>query len=182
MSAQGLALGLCLTVCFASAAALAQGTGRLSAVVHDTSHGGIPGAAIRLTLAGGQEVVLAAQTSSDGGFTLSGVPPSLYDLRVEKTGFTARVFRSVKIDAARETTLPNILLDISPVAEVVEVKARAQTVQTANAEVSVTLSAEQIQRLPVLDRNVLSLIDTQAGVASYYPTHTMINGQRTAFT
>ena len=83
MSAQGLALGLCLTVCFASAAALAQGTGRLRAVVHDTSHGGIPGAAIRLTLAGGQEVVLAAQTSSDGGFTLSGVPPSLYDLRVD---------------------------------------------------------------------------------------------------
>ncbi|MBM3801726.1 MAG: helix-turn-helix domain-containing protein, partial [Acidimicrobiia bacterium] len=169
-------------VCSVAVSVSAQGTGRLSAIVHDASRSSIPNAAIRLTLAGGQDSVLAAESSSDGGFTLSGAPPGVYDLRIEKAGFTARVLRSVKIDAARETTLPTILLDINPVAEVVEVKAREQTVQTANAEVSATLSTEQIQRLPVLDRNVLSLIDTQAGTASYHPSHTMINGQRTAFT
>jgi len=160
----------------------AQGTGRLSSVVQDASRSGVPNAAIRLTLAGGRETVLASETSRDGGFTLVGVPPGLYDLQVQKSGFTTRTFRGVKIDPSRETTLPPILLQVSPLSEVVEVKARELTVQTSNAEVASTLSAEQIQRLPVLDRNVLSLIDTQAGTASYHPGHTMINGQRTAFT
>jgi hypothetical protein len=161
---------------------IAQGTGRLSSVVLDASRSGIPGTAIRLTLGGGHETVLASETSRDGAFAMIGVPPGLFDLQIEKPGFTTRTFRGVKIDPARETTLPPILLELSPVVEVVEVKARELTVQTANAEVSVTLSGEQIQRLPVLDRNVLTLIDTQAGTASYYPSHTMINGQRTAFT
>lgn len=160
----------------------AQGTGRLSSVVQDASRSGVSNAAIRLTLAGGRETVLASETSRDGGFTLVGVPPGLFDLQVQKPGFTTQTFRGVKVDPSRETTLPPILLQVSPLAEMVEVKARELTVQTGNAEVSSTLSAEQIQRLPVLDRNVLSLIDTQAGTASYHSNHTMINGQRTAFT
>ncbi|MCI0622397.1 MAG: carboxypeptidase-like regulatory domain-containing protein [Acidobacteria bacterium] len=182
MSTRRRAAFFFLAVWLISRPLFAQGTGRLSSVVQDTSRSGVPNAAIRLTLAGGRETVLASETSRDGGFTLVGVPVGLFDLQVQKPGFTSRTFRGVKIDPSRETTLPPILLQLSPLSEVVEVEARDLTVQTGNAEVSTTLSAEQIQRLPVLDRNVLSLIVTQAGTASYHPGHTMINGQRTAFT
>lgn len=116
----------------------AQGTGRLSSVVQDGSRSGVPNAAIRLTLAGGRETVLASETSRDGGFTLAGVPAGIFDLQVQKTGFTTRTFRGVKIDPSRETTLPPILLEVSALAEVVEVKTRELTVQTGNAEVSST--------------------------------------------
>ena len=53
--------------------------------------------------------------------------------------------------------------------------------QTGNAEISSTVSTEQVRRLPVLDRDPLSLIQTQAGVTFNGRANTVINGQRTSY-
>jgi outer membrane receptor protein involved in Fe transport len=48
----------------------------------------------------------------------------------------------------------------------VEVTEGADTVQTTSTEISTTITADQIRRLPVGDRNPLGFIATQAGVSS----------------
>ena len=64
------------------------------------------------------------------------------------------------------------------------VTAGLETVQTTSPELSTTVTAAQIERLPVGDRNPLEFISTQAGVspgnANGYETD--INGQRSSFT
>src|SRR4029077_4821248 len=55
-----------------------------------------------------------------------------------------------------------------------------QTVQTQNAEVSSTITNEQVRRLPMLDRDPVALIATQAGVSSNVDD-IVINGTRSSF-
>src|SRR5438045_1861888 len=61
------------------------------------------------------------------------------------------------------------------------VSAQIQGVNISNAEVSNTIGAEQVKNLPLLDRDVLGLIQTQPGVVSSGNSDTVINGLRTSY-
>src|SRR5262249_12387406 len=58
----------------------------------------------------------------------------------------------------------------------VEVNAPLQTVQTGSADVATTITTEQIRRLPTIDRIVVPVAETQAGVGGAG----VINGQRSS--
>ncbi len=158
----------------------AQVTGRLTGSVTDVTGGVVPGASISVFLPGGSAPVLTTVTTSDGLFNLAAVRPEFYDLVVEARGFRRTTLRQVKVDPARETALPPIVLEVQAVAEVVEVTSGRELLQTSNAEVATTVTQEQVRRLPLLNRNPLSLILTQAGVTNGRG-NTVINGQRTSY-
>ncbi len=105
----------------------------------------------------------------------------LYDLHVEMSGFRKTILRQVKVDPGVELAVQPIQLELSAVAEVVEVHAQATGVQTANAEISVTVTNLQITRLPSLNRSPLAFIAIQAGVGGNGRTNTTINGLRPSF-
>jgi len=158
----------------------AQVTGRLTGRVVDTSGAGIPGVEVTLLLAGQSRPILTAVTTSDGLFSLSGVRPEIYDVMVEAKGFRKQKVRSVKIDPASEVSLPAIDLEVGAVTETVEVSASVQRVQTGNAEITTTITNEQLSKLPTLDRNPMLLVRTQVGVTNGRSA-TIMNGQRTSF-
>lgn len=158
----------------------AQVAGRLTGSVSDGTGAVLPGAAIDVFLAGGHKPVLTAKTTAEGLFTLVGVRPGAYDLTVDAPGFLKYVLRGLQVDAARETVVPAIKLELAAVSQSVDVSASSQTVQTSNVEISTTVTNEQVHRLPVLDRDPLSLITTQAGVSVNANSPTVINGQRTS--
>ncbi|MBI4874024.1 MAG: carboxypeptidase regulatory-like domain-containing protein, partial [Acidobacteria bacterium] len=166
-----------------AATATAQVAGRLSGSVLDSSGAAVPGAKISVFLAGGAQAVLTAQTTSEGLFSVAGVRPEFYDLTVEARGFVNYTLRRVKVDPARETAIPPLRLELAAVRQTLEVSAAAESVQTSNAEISSTVTNEQVRRLPMLDRGPLALITTQPGVT--YNGHpdaaTTINGQRTSY-
>jgi hypothetical protein len=157
----------------------AQVAGRISGSVVDQLGAAVPGARVSLLLPAGTAPVLVATTTTEGLFNLTGVRPDLYDLVIEASGFQKYTTQGVKIDPARETALQVITLSPETVTIRVQVVASVPRVQTANAEVTTTLTNEQVRRLPVLDRYPLSLIKTQAGVSAG-PGPTVINGQRTS--
>ncbi len=174
----------------------AQVAGRLTGSVVDPEGQAVPSATIRLMLPEGTAPMLATVTTTDGIFNLTAVRPDFYDLVVEAPGFQTYILRSIKVDPALETSLPAISLlfgtatfrvvvtapaGSEPTPNTVEVTARAQNVQLANAEVTTTITNEQVRRLPVLDRQTLLLTRTQAGVNTSGDT-TVINGQRTSST
>jgi hypothetical protein len=158
----------------------AQDTGRLAGSVVDPTGSAVPAARVELYLPGGGSPVLAGQTTAEGLFSFISVRPGSYDLTVEAAGFRKQTLRAVKIDPGRETSLAPIRLELGALTEVVEVTGIAQGVQTTNAEISTSVTNEQVRRLPLINRSPLALIQTQAGV-TLGRGNTVINGQRTSF-
>lgn len=147
--------------------ASAQVTGRLTGSVYDPSGAVIPKATVSLLLHGGKRPLLGTATGSDGAFVIDQIRPELYDLMIESGGFRSLKIENLKIDPNRTTDLPQLKLQVAPTATfTVEVTEGADTVQTTSTEISTTITADQIRRLPVGDRNPLGFIATQAGVAS----------------
>ena len=159
----------------------AQFSGRLTGAVVDATGASVPGAEVDLTLAGGKKALLTAKTSSDGLYHFIGVRPAEYDLSVAAQGFVKATLRRIVVDAARETSVPDIKLTVASVTSSVDVSADVQGVETSTAEVSGTVSMEEIRSLPIIDRDVLSVLQTQPGVAFNGNSDTVINGLRTSY-
>ncbi len=159
----------------------AQLSGRLSGSVIDASGAAVPGATVNLYLAGGAKPLLSTTTSADGLYNLLGVRPADYDLTVEARGFLKSTIRAITVDAARETPVPPIKLTLSSVTQSIDVAADTETVELTNTEISNTISTADIRNLPILDRDPLGLLQTQAGVSSNGNSATVINGLRTSF-
>ena len=159
----------------------AQVFGRVTGSVLDATGSAIPDATVDVLLQGGAAPVLTTTTTSDGQFQIAGVRPETYDIRVSAKGFARHLVRAIIVDPARETVVPAIRLELESVSQSIDVTTGVQAVQTSNAEVSTTVTNQQVRRLPLLDRDVVSLILTQPGVVSNGNSNTVINGQRTSY-
>ncbi|HEV3119517.1 MAG TPA: carboxypeptidase-like regulatory domain-containing protein, partial [Gemmataceae bacterium] len=127
-----------------AASCFAQVTGRLSGSVTDASGAAVPSATVNLLLPGGSKPVLSTVTTAEGLFTFTGIRPSSYDLTVDSKGFLKYTLRGVKVETARETSLPAIQLEVAAVTQAVDVTADVQTVQTSNSEISTTVTNAQV--------------------------------------
>ena len=176
-----LARGM-VCLCIASVFPIyAQSSGRVTGTVMDATGASVPGAQVDLMLAGGKKAILAVKTTSDGLYHFIGVRPAEYDLTVSAQGFVKSTIRGIVVDAARETSVPDVKLAVASVSSAVEVSAEVQGVETTSAEVSGTVSMEEIRNLPILDRDVLGVLQTQPGVVSNGNSTTVINGLRTSY-
>ncbi|MBO0861276.1 MAG: TonB-dependent receptor [Chloracidobacterium sp.] len=176
------AVCLALPIAILATVTFAQVTGRISGSVVDQSGAVIPNAQIELILPGGARAVLNTISTSDGLFSLTGVPPGSYELTITAQGYKKRVMQELAVRPGQELSLPAIQLEVGQVSETVQVT-ETQTVQTANAEVSLSITRQQLKELPVLGRSPLSFVTTQAGVtAAGGANASVINGQRTTFT
>lgn len=173
-------LALALLVLLSSVFVLGQtSTGRLTGTV-STPDGVLPGAAVTVTDAStNREQTITANES--GNFTFPQLDPGTYTVKVSAPGFKTFVANEVKIDVGREYSL-NPSLEVGAVQETVTVTAGADVVTATTAQVSNTVSPQQILSLPLLARNPLTLTTLQAGVQSNPFQNTTINGMRTSFT
>ncbi len=149
-----------------------QVAGRLTGTVLDPAGASVPKAKVSLSLVGSSTAILSTQTTSDGIFDFTGVRPEFYTLTIETAGFNKYVQDQVKVDASRTTTLPSIQLELAQAAQTVDVTAGLPAIDTSNAEVSTTVTQAQVDRLPILDRQVTNLYFTQAGVTNSRTTTT----------
>ncbi|MEO8370631.1 MAG: TonB-dependent receptor [Candidatus Solibacter sp.] len=171
---------LFLTALFAAGTLSAQVAGRLSGSVVDPTGASIPGATVNVYVPGGKEPVLTGTTNEAGLFSFIAVRPDTYDVVVESKGFNKTAVRQVKIAPIQETGLPPIKLEVQSAITSVDVSADTQAVQLTNAEVSSTITASQVQNLPVLGRQVSTLFLTQAGVTNNGAVSS-VNGLRSSF-
>jgi hypothetical protein len=179
---------VCLCLAALAPAIFAQVTGTLSGSVVDPSGAGIGNADIKILLPGGSAPVISGKTTSEGIYSLIGVRPGTFDVRVEASGFVPVELHAIKVNPISETSLPPVKLQLAAVSQSVEVTSETQSVETANAQVASTVSSAQIERLPLLNRDVLTLAQTQAGVLNASPialangSDTVINGLRSTYT
>jgi hypothetical protein len=173
---------LALVWIFAAAARVdgQTATGRISGTVLDPTHAAVGDAQV-IVRSESSGAATNSISSASGAFSVVDLAAGRYTIEVDVPGFRGHVVSGVKVDVASETSLPPIVLELGEVTDSVEVVADASQVQTTNAELTSTVTMEQIERLPIIGRNALSLIHLQAGVANAGAHPTVINGQRTSF-
>ncbi len=176
-----LELALPLGIVLAPAVAFAQSaTGRLAGTVLDPTRAAIPDAEV-IVRSESTGTALGLETNAAGAFAAASLAPGLYTVEVSAEGFRSHTVEGQKVDVARATALPPIVLELGLSTEVVVVEGGVSQVQTTNAEVSSIVTSEQIAELPLIGRDPLSFVRLQAGVAYSGATPTTINGQRTSF-
>src|SRR5947208_3173532 len=130
-----------------------QSTGRLSGTVRDQSGATVADAIVSLYRPGMTEPAVQTTTTSAGLFEFDALPPESYRVTIEKTGFAPYQANNVQLSPGTETPLNGIQLELGQQPTVVNASERLQSVQSSNAEVSTTLTTEQLERLPILNRN-----------------------------
>jgi len=130
--------------------------------VLDSTRGALPGAAVTVTNTG-TNAQRTAVTDADGRFSIPNLPPAVYRIQVELSGFQAVELKDVRLTNG-EIARPSITLGLANVAENVTVTGQSPLLQTANASVSQTITQKQIEDLPVAGRNLLSFAALSAGV------------------
>jgi len=166
-------------VTLATTFAFSQTTGRLAGTISGPD-GVLPGATVTATdsKTGKSQTTISA---GDGSYLFPQLEFGEYTVKVTASGFKAYVANAVKIDVGRDYSL-SPTLEIGAVEETVTVTAGADVVTSGTAQVSNTVSPQQILALPLITRNPLSLTALQAGVSANSANLTTINGMRTTFT
>lgn len=170
-------LGIWLVILATSILTFAQGTtGRIVGTV-SAPDGVIPGATIVVkdNQTGREQTAIA---SNDGNFVIPQVNFGTYTVTIKKDGYKSFVVSDVKVDIGRDYPL-NVTLEIGQVSEEVTVVAGAEQINSTNAELSTTISTQQVRELPLNGRNPLSLVNLQAGANA---TSSSIGGQRSTST
>jgi carboxypeptidase family protein/TonB-dependent receptor-like protein len=142
--------------------ALAQSTAaRVSGIVYDEQRGVLPGADIALkNLDTGQ--VRTTVSDQDGGFVLIGLVPDRYELRIELSGF-APLTRSIDLTVGEDVELKPTLA-IATLVQSVEVRADASTIEPSQTALRHTITARQIDELPVPNRDFTNLALLAPGI------------------
>ncbi|HUA14471.1 MAG TPA: carboxypeptidase-like regulatory domain-containing protein [Verrucomicrobiae bacterium] len=143
--------------------AQAQYRGSIQGTVTDPQGAVIPGATVTLT---DKETnrTLTATTSDAGIYNFSTLPPSHYSMTVEKTGFKKKVLDDVSI-IAEQANAVNVQLDIGASNETVTVNAaNAPLIDTETAQLSGTVTSQDVQKLPSFGRDVFQLAQLAPGV------------------
>ncbi len=172
---------LVLLIVLLCASLYGQFSGRLAGTVLDATGAAVPGATVSLYLPRGDKPVLSTKTAADGTWNLISVRVSEYDISFEAAGFAKTTLRAIPVDPARETTVQTVTLQLPAVSQSVDVASEAQTVQTSNAEISSTVTMQEIDKLPILDRDPLALIQNLPGVVYQGNSPTTIDGLRTSY-
>src|SRR5437773_2865595 len=149
--------------------AAAQGTtSRVLGVVTDQTGAIVPGATVTLTNEA-TGVSFNTTTTGAGTYAFEAIQVGTYSLTVELQGFKKFVSTGNAVNISEPTTI-NAKLEAGGIAEIVEVTAGTQLVQTSTSgNLGTTFEQKTIESLPIIGgrgRNVLDLVRTQPGVVA----------------
>ncbi|MBE3132342.1 MAG: TonB-dependent receptor, partial [Acidobacteria bacterium] len=132
--------------------------------ITDSSGGALPGATVtaRNVDTGLNRTVPSSEV---GAYRLEFLPIGRYSVEIALSGFKT-VTRSGIVLNVNDTVKVDATLEIGGVSEMVIVEGEAPVVNTATADISKTVEAKAIESLPLVDRNVYSLLDLTPGVQS----------------
>src|SRR5579863_646320 len=153
---------ICMIVGFASAALAQAGRGSISGLVSDQTGAIIPGA--RVVVQNQATGVKQSTVSSAAGlYTFVSLGPGMYQVTATARGFDTLVEKNIAVSVDQSSTV-NLALKIGSVSEVVTVNEATALVEVTNSTVGQLISADTIDRVPLLTRNVFDLVQLSAGV------------------
>jgi len=163
---KSLAVACALAVLPSVGAHAQTSTGTIRGFV--TSAGGTPVAGATIVARDVERGTVRNTTSSDNGFyNLPGLRPAQYELTVRRIGLAPQT-RNVRVQIGQTLTADFTLQEAATQLEQVTVVA-APEVETRTSEVASNVTREQIENLPLIDRNFLDLAQLAPGVRAERP-------------
>jgi hypothetical protein len=141
-----------------------QITGAISGTVMDGSGGLIPNAAVKAT---NTATGLSRNTVSDssGGYLIQYLPVGNYTVSVEAPGFKRFVQENMVVAVDQTQALP-VTLGIGSTTETITVTTAPPLVNTTSETLGRTISPEEINNLPLVNRNAYTELSLTPGVQS----------------
>jgi hypothetical protein len=142
---------------------LAQGYfGTVTGVLTDSSGAVVAHANVVLA---DQEKGFTFKTTSDanGSYLFRSVPPGLYSVMAEMSGFEKTLRRDIKVNVNDNVTA-NLTLKVGASTQTVEVQGQAEGVATEDAQTGQVVNRRFINDLPLISRNVVNLTSLAPGV------------------
>jgi hypothetical protein len=161
-----------------------QASSNLEGVVKDDQGNPLPGVEVvaKDTRAG---ITRAAATGPQGRYRMSALAPSVYDVTFKIGGFKTKTVTGLEL-LVNETQVLNAAMEPATVEEQVTVVAETPIIESTKAEVSTTVTAREVESLPLLTRQFANLALLAPGtteMGSYDPTkngmsHFSVGGMR----
>ena len=154
---------------------------RLEGTIQDQSGAVVPNA--KLTAVNeGTQVRTEAATDAQGQFVFPDLQPGFYSLTVDASGFRKTVLSKIELNVGA-TIAEIIKLEVGQTSESVVVEANAATVMTTESQVANAITLRNIEVLPTLGRQPITLAIFQPGVqidirAGQDSSFSRINGLR----
>ena len=126
-------------------------TTSLRGSVKDPSGAVVPGATVTLTDNANRNV-LQATSNSSGDYQFSQIPPARYTIKVSVPGFADQ--SKVAELLVNQPATVDFAMTVQASAEVINVSAEAQTLNTTDATLGASVNNATIQALPSEGRNV----------------------------
>jgi len=162
----------------ACGAAFAQGVGvgNITGIVNDSSGLVMGGVAVEAKNAS-TGVVTRTATNAAGLYSIGNLIPGSYQLTAEMAGFK-RYLRSGLTVQVGETSRVDIAMQVGAVTESVDVVGAAPLVETESGALGEVIDNRKITQLPLIGRNVYSLINLVPGATVDNSGRTRVNGSR----
>jgi Carboxypeptidase regulatory-like domain/TonB dependent receptor len=157
------ALAACLLLVFSSSGLRAQSTNAsVTGRVTDPSHALIGGAKIASNNTA-TNFRYETTTNNSGEYYLTNLPPGLYEIEIEKSGFKKLVKPDVTLHVQDAIEL-NFEMSVGSASETIIVKAGAPLVNTESGTVSTLIDQTFVENLPLNGRSFQTLIMLTPGV------------------
>ena len=153
---------ICVLIGFAAAAFAQAGRGSISGLVTDPSGAIIPDAKVSAQ-SQATGLKLSTVSTAAGLYSFVSLAPGTYQVTASAKGFDTLVEKNITVSVDQVSTV-NLALKIGSVSEVVTVNAATALVESSNSTVGQLISADTIDRVPLLTRNVFDLVQLSAGV------------------
>jgi hypothetical protein len=139
----------------AAAAAQGEASAVITGVIADAQGGVLPGVTVTLrNVESG--TVRTAVTETDGQYRLAGLQPGRYSLRAELSGFAPAEVTNLALTIGLSVQ-QNLTMSLQGIQEALTVTAQAPVVETTTTEVATVVTQEQIEMLPIANRQAGSL-------------------------
>jgi hypothetical protein len=138
------------------------GRGGINGTVTDPSGAVVSGAAVTL-INHATGLTQHSKTTGGGVFTFVSLNPGQYQVTATAKGFDTVSENNVLV-SVDQVTVVAIALRVGAASEVVNVNESVELVEPSNSTVGQLISAETIDRVPLLTRNVFDLVQLSPGV------------------
>jgi hypothetical protein len=141
---------------------LAQGLGRISGIVTDTTGAVVPGAVVTVTQVG-TGTKTEVKSSGQGEYIFPSLPPATYDLSVASVGFSGYLQKGIILQADGAVS-QNVALKTGSTTETVTVTSDALQVDTSTATISQVINGTDVNEIPLNGRWAAGLTLLAPGV------------------
>ncbi len=138
--------------------------GTLLGTVTDSSGATVPNAKVTVTETS-TSLIHQSNTNESGNYTFPDLPPGIYSVTVEASGFKRATQEKIDL-ASNSSTRVDLTMQAGSVSETILVTTAPPMLQTDRADISTKIETEQVVELPLTtNRNFQSLLNLVPGAA-----------------